>query len=300
MYTFIAEEQANETSDWSVAEMCRVLEVARSGYYDWVDRQPSDREISDRQLCFEINTIWECSGRTYGVPRMHAWLHQQGFNPSRKRVARLMRRLGIEGESGRARMRTTIVDRGATAAADLVGRDFNPDAPDVAWCGDITYLRTAEGWLFLATVIDMFSRRVIGWSITTHMRTDLVADALRMAVAARGGNVTGVIFHTDRGSQYTSTVFGQLCTDLGVRQSMGETGICFDNAVAEAFFASLKREMYYRQAWATRAEARRAVIRWIETWFNPRRLHTTNGFRSPEQKEADWYRQDRKAARIAA
>ena len=296
LYTFIAEEQANDDCDWSVAEMCRVLEVARSGYYDWVDRRPSNREISDRQLAFEIETIWECSGRSYGVPRMHAWLHQQGFNPSRKRVARLMRLLGIEGESGRARVRTTIVDRGATAASDKVARDFNPTAPDVAWCGDITYLRTAEGWLFLATVIDMFSRRVIGWSIATHMRTDLVVDALRMAVAACGGRVQGVIFHSDRGSQYTSGPFGQLCTDHGIQQSMGATGICFDNAVAEAFFATLKREMYYRQSWPTRAEARRAVIRWIETWFNPRRLHTTNGFRSPAQKEHDWYLQHRNAA----
>ena len=136
------------------------------------------------------------------------------INPSRKRVARLMRRPGIEGESGRARMRTTIVDRGATAAADLVGRDFNPDAPDVAWCGDITYLRATEGWLFLATVIDMFSRRVIGWSIATHMRTDLIADALRMAVAARGGNVAGVIFHTDRGPPNTPRPSSPSCVPI--------------------------------------------------------------------------------------
>jgi len=296
VYTFIAEEQANDDSDWTVAEMCRVLEVSRSGYYDWVDRRPSNREISDRQLAFEIETIWECSGRTYGVPRMHAWLHQQGFNPSRKRVARLMRRLGIEGESGRARVRTTIVDRGATAPGDQLARDFNPAAPDVAWCGDITYLRTAEGWLFLATVIDLFSRRVIGWSIANHMRTELVADALRMAIAARGGHVAGVVFHSDKGCQYTSAEYGELCKAHGIVQSTGATGVCWDNAVAEAFFATLKREMYYRQSWPTRADARRAVIRWIETWFNPRRLHTTNGFRSPAQKEADWYRQDRNAA----
>jgi transposase InsO family protein len=296
VYTFIAEEQANKTSDWTVTEMCRVLDVSRSGCYDWVNRQPSQREISDRQLAFEIETIWECSGRTYGVPRMHAWLHQQGFNPSRKRVARLMRRLGIEGESGRAKVRTTIVDRAATAPADRLARDFNPGAPDVAWCGDITYLRTGEGWLFLATVIDLFSRRVIGWSIATHMRTELVADALRMAVAARGGSVAGVLFHSDKGCQYTSSEYAELCAAHGIERSTGATGVCWDNAVAEAFFATLKREMYYRQSWPTRTEARRAVIRWIETWFNPRRLHTTNGFRSPAQKEADWYNQHRNAA----
>ncbi len=177
MYTFIAEEKANPDCVWSVAEMCRVLAVSRSGFYDWESRPPSDREVTDRMLTVEIETIWECSGRTYGAPRVHAWLRRQGFNPSRKRVARIMRTQGFEGESGRRKVRTTIVDRSAKAATDRVGRDFNPTAPDVTWCGDITYLRTGEGWLYLATVIDLFSRRVIGWSIAEHMRTSLVADA---------------------------------------------------------------------------------------------------------------------------
>ena len=201
IYTFIAEEKANPHCCWSVCEMCRVLEVSRSGFYDWESRPPSDRELSDRQLAVEIEAIWEASDQTYGSPRVFRWLHKQGFNPSCKRVARIMREQGFEGESGRARVRTTIIDRGAKAASDRVKRDFNPAAPNVIWCGDITYLATGEGWLYLATVIDLFSRRVIGWSLTDHMRTSLVADALTTAVATRGGHVDGVIFHSDRGSQ---------------------------------------------------------------------------------------------------
>ncbi|MEZ5298163.1 MAG: IS3 family transposase [Ilumatobacteraceae bacterium] len=226
IYSFIAEEQADPDCPWSVVEMCRVLEVSRSGFYDWEARPPSDREMTDRQLAIEIEAIWECSARTYGAPRVHRWLRKQGFRVGRKRVARIMREHGWEGETGRRKVRTTIVDRGATAAADLVKRDFNPTQPDVCWCGDITYLRTGEGWLFLATVIDLYSRRVIGWSVADHMRTELVASALEMAVATRGGHVDGVIFHSDRGSQYTSAEFGDLCTGLGVVQSMGATGVC--------------------------------------------------------------------------
>jgi putative transposase len=290
VYTFIAEEKANPDCPWSVAEMCRVLAVSRSGFYDWESRPPSDRELTDRQLTLEIEAIWECSARTYGAPRVHAWLVRQGFNPSRKRVARIMRLNGWEGESGRRKVRTTIVDRSAKAATDRVGRDFNPTAPDVTWCGDITYLRTGEGWLYLATVIDLFSRRVIGWSLAEHLRTTLVADALETAVATRGGHVDGVIFHSDRGCQYTSGEYGELCDRLGVVQSMGATGVCWDNAAAESFFGSLKRELAHRQRWATRAEARRAVIRWIEGWFNSRRLHSSLNYSTPIETETNWYR----------
>lgn len=208
----------------------------------------------------------------------------------RKRVARIMRVNDWEGESGRRRMRTTIVDRGAIAASDLVGRDFNPTEPNRTWVGDITYLRTAEGWLFLATVIDLFSRRVIGWSVANHMRTELVVDALKMAVATRGGAVSEVVFHTDRGSQYTSAAFGQLCQQLGVTQSMGATGVCWDNAAAESFFETLKRELANRRRWNTRADARRDLIRWIEGWYNRRRLHSTLDYNSPIEIENVYYR----------
>jgi transposase InsO family protein len=289
VYSFIAEEQANDDNDWSVAELCRVLEVSRSGFYDWQNRPLSEHAVTDRQLAVEIELIWECSARTYGSPRVHRWLRRQGFRVSRKRVARIMRANGWEGESGRRRPKTTIVDRQATAAEDLVARDFNPSAPDTTWCGDITYLRTGEGWLFLATVIDLFSRRVIGWSVADHMRTELVADALHMAAATRGGTVDGVVFHTDRGSQYTSAAFGDLCDEIGVTQSMGATGVCWDNAAAESFFGTLKRELAHRRRWATRADARRDLIRWIEGWFNTRRLHSTLDYHSPIEIENLYY-----------
>ncbi len=290
IYSFIAEEQADDDSGWSVAEMCRVLEVSRSGFYDWSGRPPSRRQLGDRQLAIEIEAIWECSDRTYGAPRVHRWLARQGFAVGRKRVARIMRHNGWEGETGRRKVTTTVVDRGATAASDHVRRDFNPPAPDTTWAGDITYLRTGEGWLFLATVIDLYSRRVIGWSVAAHMRTQLVADALSMAVATRGGTVDGVVFHSDRGSQYTSAEFGELCDRFGVVQSMGATGVCWDNAAAESFFGTLKRELANRRRWATRADARRDLIRWIEGWFNTRRLHSSIDYRPPVEFEDLYYR----------
>lgn len=290
IYSFIAEEQADVDSDWSIAEMCRVLGVSRSGFYDWWDRPPSDRELGDRRLAVEIEAVWECSDRTYGAPRVHRWLRKQGFEVGRKRVARIMARNGWEGETGRRKVRTTVIDRGATAAQDRVRRDFNPVEPDRVWCGDITYLRTGEGWLFLATVIDLFSRRVIGWSVAEHMRTELVADALAMAAATRGGTADGVVFHSDRGSQYTSADFGELCDRLGVVQSMGATGVCWDNAAAESFFGTLKRELANRRRWETRADARRDLIRWIEGWFNARRLHSSIDYHAPIEFETLYYR----------
>jgi transposase InsO family protein len=290
VYTFIAEEQADPACDWSVTEMCRTLEVSRSGFYDWQNRGLSQRDLDDRVLTREIELIWIASGETYGVPRMTAWLVKQRFEVNHKRVARIMRELGIEGESGRRRVRTTIIDKGATAADDHVRRDFNPPAPNVKWCGDITYLHTGEGWLYLATVIDLFSRRVIGWAAADHMRTELVADALTMAVATRGGHVAGVVFHSDRGSVYTSRTFAELCELHGVVQSMGATGVCWDNSVAESWFGTMKRELAHRRRWTTRADARRDLIRWIEGWFNTRRLHSSNYYNSPIDWENQYYR----------
>lgn len=300
VYSFIAEEQATADNDWSVSEMCRVLEVSRSGFYDWVRRPVSDRGVTDRLLATEIEAIWRCSDQTYGSPRVHRWLGRQGFRVGRKRVARIMRANGWEGESGRGRIRTTVVDPGATAASDLVGRDFNPTTPDTTWCGDITYLGTGEGWLFLATVIDLFSRRVIGWSVAAHMRTELVVDALDMAVATRGGTVNDVVFHSDRGSQYTSAGFGALCVSVGVTQSMGATGVCWDNAAAESFFGTLKRELAGRRRWATRADARRDLMRWIEGWFNTHRLHSSLDYNSPIEHENNYYHHHRHGDGIAA
>ncbi|HZA78098.1 MAG TPA: IS3 family transposase [Acidimicrobiales bacterium] len=295
VYSFIAEEKADSSCVWSVAEMCRTLGVSRQGFYDWQTRPPSDRQVTDRLLAAEIEAIWECSARTYGAPRVHAWLCRQGYRVSRKRVARIMRTHDLVGVSGRRRPRTTIIDKTARAAEDLVARNFNPAAPDATWAGDITYIPTGEGWLFLATVIDLFSRRVIGWGVADHLRTPLVASALEMAVATRGGHVDGVVFHSDRGCQYTSGDYRQLCERLSVTQSMGATGICFDNSPAEAFFASLKRELVHRRRFATRADARREIIRWTEGWYNARRLHSSIAYMTPNEKEAAWHT-DRLAA----
>jgi transposase InsO family protein len=200
-YSFIAEEKAEARSGWSVSEMCRVLEVSRSGFYDWERRGPSDRELSDALLAREIEAIWIASDRTYGVPRMWRWLARQGYRVGHNRVAKIMRDNGWFGETGRRKVRTTIADKKAAPSKDLLKRDFNPLAPDVAWCGDITYIPTGEGWLYLATVIDLFSRRVIGWALAEHMRAGLVGDALSMAMATRGGQAPGVLFHSDRGCQ---------------------------------------------------------------------------------------------------
>jgi transposase InsO family protein len=289
VYSFIAEEKADTVCAWSVAEMCRTLGVSRQGFYDWESRPPSDHQVTDRLLATEIEAIWECSARTYGAPRVQAWLRHQGYRVSRKRVARIMRQHAWVGVTGRRRPRTTIVDKSARASEDLVARNFNPAAPDVTWAGDITYIPTGQGWLFLATVIDLFSRRVIGWGVANHLRTPLVSSALEMAVATRGGAVDGVVFHSDRGCQYTSGEYRQLCERLRVTQSMGATGICFDNSPAEAFFATLKRELVHRHRFTTPAEARREIIRWIEGWYNARRLHSSIAYTTPNDKEAVWH-----------
>jgi len=296
MYSFIAEEKATPECSWSISEMCRVLEVSRSGFYDWQDREPSQRELTDRVLRYEIEAIWECSNRTYGAPRVWRWLLKQGFGVSRKRVARIMAHNGWFGVCGRKRVRTTIVDRHAVAASDLVARDFNPDAADITWVGDITYVPTGEGWLYLATVIDLFSRRVIGWSLCEHLRTPLVSGALEMAVATRGGTVDSVVFHSDRGCQYTSGEYRRLCAALGVTQSMGATGVCWDNAVAESFFATLKKELVHRFRFPTRAEARRVIVAWIEGWYNSRRMHSSIDYMTPIEKEDHDWHTDRQAA----
>ena len=271
MFTFIAEEQANPACEWPVTEMCRVLEVSRSGFYDWQIDVPSVRELQDRVLAREIELIYVASNETYGVPRMTHWLRQQGFAVNHKRVGRIMAELGLEGESGRRRVKTTIVDKGATAAEDHVRRDFNPPAPDIVWCGDITYLHTGEGWLYLATVIDLYLRRVLGWAAADHMRTELVADALTMAVAARGGHVAGVGSCRAPQRPWVGLHLGRALRLLR-RRAVDGSDRCVpvgDNSVAESWFGTMKRELANRRRWTTRAEARRDLIRWIEGWFTP-------------------------------
>jgi transposase InsO family protein len=297
VYRFIAEEKATPECLWTISEMCRTLEVSRSGFYDWQGRAPCARDVDDATLATEIEAIWETSGRTYGSPRVHRWLRKQGFRVARKRVARIMRINGWVGESARKGYKTTTPDATAAPAPDLVAGDFNPPAPNVTWAGDITYVRTWEGWLFCAVVLDLYSRRVIGWALADHLRASLVGDALEMAIATRSGqDVTGVVFHSDRGCQYTSREFAELCEQHHVVQSMGATGICWDNAAAESFFATLKRELVHRHAWATRTHAKRAIVRWIEGWYNPRRLHSAIDYLAPNEKENEWHTADHRAA----
>jgi transposase InsO family protein len=284
LYPFI---EAEEVEQRNVSAACRLLEVSRSAYNCWSAHMPCSRELSDAELGERITQIHTASRRTYGAPRIHAELHDEGITCGRKRVARIMRRKGLVGVSPRRYKTTTIADPGADPVVDLVKRAFGPDTVelDTLYAGDITYIRTWEGWLYLATVIDVGSRRVVGWSMADHMRAELICDALGMAIEHRRPGA-GLIFHSDRGCQYTSGEFASLCDSNGIVQSMSRPGNAWDNAVAESFFASLKNELVYRGVWATRAEARRAVFEYIEVFFNRRRRHSSLGYLSPASYEA--------------
>jgi len=262
-----------------IATLCRVLGVSSSGYYAWRQRQPSARTVSDRALTKRIRAIHAQSRGTYGAPRIYAELVEEGVRVSRKRIARLMREAGLEGVSRRRKKRTTIRDTQARPATDLVERDFTADAPDRLWVADITYIPTWAGFLYLAVVLDAFSRRIVGWSMATHLRTELVLDALNMALWQR--KPREVVHHSDQGTQYTSIAFGIRCKQAGVRPSMGSVGDCYDNAMCESFFATLECELLDRRRFRTQAEARMAVFEFIEGWYNPHRRHSSLGQISP-------------------
>ena len=284
VYPFI---EAEELEQHPVAPACRLLEVSRSAYYAWAAHRPSSRTLSDAELTSRITKIHADSRGTYGAPRVHAELQDHGIACGRKRVARLMAAQGLVGVCPRRYRTTTIADPEADPIVDLVKRAFGPDTIelDTIWVGDITYIRTWEGWLYLATVIDLGSRRVVGWSMADHMRAELACDALGMAIEHRRPRA-GLIFHSDRGSQYTSGDFASLCRDHGVRQSMSRAGQCWDNAVGESFFAALKNELIYRHVWRSRGEVRRAVFAYIEGFFNRSRRHSSLGYLSPAAYEA--------------
>jgi len=283
LYAFI---EAEEEEQRNVSVSCELFEVSRSAYYVFAAHTPSLRELSDAELAKRIEEIHRDSRRTYGAPRVHAELKAEGIACGRKRVARIMRAKGLVGVSPRRYKTTTIADPAADPVVDLVKRAFGPDTIelDTLWCGDITYIRTWEGWLYLATVIDVASRRVVGWSMADHIRAELVCDALGMAIEHRRPGA--LIFHSDRGCQYTSGEFASLCEDQAVTQSMSRPGQCWDNAVAESFFAALKNELIYRNVWATRAEARRATFEYIEVFYNRRRRHSSLSYLSPASYEA--------------
>ena len=279
LFRFIAAEKAN----YSISLMCRLLGVSRSGFHAWERRPPSDRALADAWLVDRIATIHRESRRTYGARRVHAALRQQGVHVGRKRVERLMRAQRLSGSVPRKRARTTIRVAGVRAAADLVERDFVPSAPNQLWVADIKYIPTTAGWLYLAAVVDCFSRRVVGWSMRDDLRAELVVDALEMAVARRRPG-PGLVHHSDQGSQYVSLLFGESCREAGIEISMGCTS-AHDNAVAESFFASLTKDLLRRSSLRSRAEARTAVFDYIETFYNPLRLHSTLDYLSPADYE---------------
>jgi putative transposase len=268
---------------YSVRRMCDLLGVSPSGYYAWKPREASSRTLADEELRGKIGAIYERSRGTYGAPRIHAELAANGTHVSRKRVARLMREAGWVGASRRRRIVTTVRDSKARPAPDLVNRDFTAGGRDRLWVADITYIPTALGFLYLSVVVDAWSRRVVGWSMATHLRTQLVLAALDMALEQR--RPQEVIHHSDQGTQYTSIAFGQRCRQAGVRPSMGSVGDCFDNALCESFFATLECELLARRRFKTQEEARNAVFEFLEGWYNRHRRHSALGYLSPAEFE---------------
>jgi len=263
---------------YPIAAMCRVLGVSSSGYYAWEKRAPSGRARSDAALTQRIGAVHAASHGTYGSPRVHAELAASGIHTSRKRIARLMKAAGLAGVSRRRFVTTTVRD-GGRQAPDLVQRSFAAGAPDVLWVADITYIPTWSGFLYLAIVLDAFSRRIVGWSMSLTLHADVVLAALNMALAVR--KPKNVIHHSDQGSQYTSIAFGNRCREAGVRPSMGSVGDAYDNAMAESFFATLECELLERRRFKTQAEARMAVFAFIEGFYNPSRRHSALGYLSP-------------------
>ncbi len=270
-----------------VATMCRVLEVSTSGYYAWKKRRPSKRAIEDLVLTEMIKTSHGVSKGTYGSPRVHADLQEMHVCVSRKRVARLMRAAGLAGVSRRRHVVTTERDSERSAAPDLVDRDFSATRPNELWVADITYCPTASGFLFLAVVLDVFNRQIVGWAMENHLRTELILAALEMAIACR--KPKGVIHHSDQGSQYTSIAFGNRCEKAGIRPSTGSVGDCFDNAMCESFFATLECELLDRRRFQSKAEARMAIFWFIEGWYNPRRRHSALAYKSPIDFEKEYF-----------
>ncbi|MGW7823579.1 IS3 family transposase [Streptomyces puniciscabiei] len=277
---------SDNRSDFGVQRICRVLQVSRSGFYRWLAGADAreERRVAENGLVAEICEIHAEPKGMYGVRRVHAELRGFGHTVNRKRVERLMRINGTEGRHLRRRKRATVPDRLAPPAPDLVQRDFRAGQLDEKWCGDITYVQVGGAGLYLACVIDICSRRVLGYSMAPHMRAELVIDALKMAVATRGGSVNGVIFRADRGAQYTSAAFAQVCNGYGIRRSMGRIGSSYDNALAESFWQGLKRETMHQRLFSTMRQARLEIFQWL-TYYNVRRRHSALNYLSPSEFE---------------
>jgi putative transposase len=290
LFRFIAAEKAN----YPISLLCRMLGVSRSGFHAWECRPPSDRALADAWLSEWIRAIHAESRQTYGARRVHAALRHRGVRVGRKRVERLMRLAGLSGLVPKRYRRTTIRVPGVRVADDLVDRDFTPAGPNELWCADIKYVRSWQGWLYLAAVMDCYSRRIVGWSMRPDLEAELVGDALEMAIARRRPK-PGLVHHSDQGSQYVSLRFGERCREIGIHRSMGSKGDCFDNAVAESFFATLEKDLLRRRSFATRQDARSAVFDYIETFYNPIRLHSTLGYLSPVEYEKMMIKEEKAA-----
>ena len=285
-FAFVDREKAL----YAVAILCRLLKVSTSGYYAWVVRPPSTREVADGVLTTQIQDAFDSNRKVYGSPRIHAELADADVHVGRKRVARLMRKAGLVGCHRRKhKLGTTKQNPSAAAAPDLVDRKFTATGPDQLWVADVTYVPTVQGWLYLACVTDVYSRMVLGWSMASHRKTDLVVDAVTMAVHRRGGKVPGVIHHSDRGGEYTSHQLERELRRHGALASMGSVADCFDNALAESVFATLECELFDQQPggrFNSRHEAKLAVFDYLETFYNPRRRHSALGQIAPAVFEA--------------
>jgi putative transposase len=283
IYTFIEAQKGNHR----VSVMCKTLKVSKSGFYGCRDRAPSARAQADVVLSEKIYRIHRDRRKTYGAPRIHFELRALGVRCARKRVARLMRQAGLFGCGGRRRKARTTgrsQNERTPPAPDLVRRNFTPEAPDRLWVADITYVRTWEGWLYLSFVLDTYSRQIVGWSMANNLRTELVLDAVNMAIYTRRPS-PGLIHHSDRGSQYTSVQFGSRLKEEGLLPSMGSVADAYDNSMAESFVSTLKRELIHRHSWPSRQTARSAIFEYIEGFYNTSRRHSALGHLSPSDYE---------------
>jgi len=280
-YAAIADWAADK--EYPVTFMCAQLGVARQGYYRWL-AGPCERERTDAELTAQIRTIHRDLDGHPGVRRVWAELVVRGVRTARKRVWKLMKAAGLQGRHPRAYKRTTVAGMRPIDAPDLIGQDFTAPEPNTRWCGDITYVRTVDGWAYTATVIDLHSRKVVGYAVADHLRTSLITDALAAALTTRRPPA-GVIFHSDRGCQYTSKEFADFCTRNGVRRSMGRRATCYDNAVAESFFATYKKELIHTRPWNDPAEVKQHTFWWIESYYNRRRRHSSLNYLTPTEYE---------------
>lgn len=286
-YAFIDEHR----SVWPLPVMCRILEVSKSGYFAWKNRPDSAKEKSDRVLAEKIATIHSEHRSVYGSPRIHQVLKENGFQVSRKRVARLMKELGISAKRCRRRVITTDSKHDLPIAENLLERNFGADAPDKKWATDITYIETGEGFLYLAAIEDLWSRRIVGWAMEATMDRSLVLSALEMALGRRNPE-PGMIHHSDRGSQYASKDYRQMLVDQGIQVSMSRRGDCYDNAMIESFWHTLKNELVYRTNFKTHQEAKDAIFEYIEVFYNRKRRHSSIGYQSPESFEKEFSKKD--------